>query len=176
MFLETEFLKGIFMRNLKEWFSAGDLSKIDGFPKTPQGVNKKARIQGWIKRQKEGVQGGAVEYHYSSFPLELQIALGFEPETKKEIKDSHNSNKLSISELEATIHKLETMLSRIREDLPKPQTDNGFKLNWSERKLIENYRKISMANKEIIDELVEKMAGLNSEKETSEPFEAYKVA
>lgn len=160
----------------KEWFTAFELEGIGNLPSKATNVTRKATKEHWEKRQIQGKRGVAFEYHYSSFPLEVQRALGFEPETKKEIKDSHNSNKPSISELKATIYKLETMLSRIRGDLPKSQTDNGFKLNWSERKLIENYRKISMANKEIIDDLVEKMAGLNSEKETSEPFEAYKVA
>lgn len=66
------------MRNLKEWFSANELVGIQGLPNTPQGINKKARTQQWKKRNKDGVQGGAIEYHYSSFPLSVQQALGFE--------------------------------------------------------------------------------------------------
>ena len=66
------------MRNLKEWFSANELVGIQGLPNTPQGLNKKARTQQWKKRNKDGVQGGAIEYHYSSFPLSVQQALGFE--------------------------------------------------------------------------------------------------
>lgn len=65
------------MRNLKEWFSANELIEIDGLPNSPQGINKKARTQNWKKRNRDGVQGGAVEYHYSSFPEDVQRALGF---------------------------------------------------------------------------------------------------
>lgn len=65
------------MGNLKEWFSANELVGIGGLPTSPQGVNKKARVQEWKKKNRDGVQGGAVEYHYSSFPENVQIALGF---------------------------------------------------------------------------------------------------
>ncbi|MDW0617334.1 helix-turn-helix transcriptional regulator [Mannheimia haemolytica] len=67
------------MGNLKEWFSANDLleRKVNGLPKSPQGINKKARTQNWTKRNKDGVQGGAVEYHYSSLPMSIQEELGF---------------------------------------------------------------------------------------------------
>lgn len=67
------------MRNFKEWFSAAELVGIQGLPSSPQGINKKARTQGWKKRNREGVQGGAVEYHYSSFPVPVQETLGFKP-------------------------------------------------------------------------------------------------
>lgn len=66
------------MRNAKEWFSANELKDLEGLPNSPQGINKRARTQNWIKREKDGVQGGAVEYHYSSLPLDVQRQLGFE--------------------------------------------------------------------------------------------------
>ncbi|MCW9698166.1 helix-turn-helix domain-containing protein [Avibacterium sp. 20-129] len=66
------------MRNFKEWFSANELTEFEGLPNSPQGINKKARTQQWKKRNKDGVQGGAVEYHYSSLPESVQLALGFE--------------------------------------------------------------------------------------------------
>ncbi|MGX2947384.1 helix-turn-helix domain-containing protein [Frederiksenia canicola] len=68
------------MRNSNEWFSANELAGKSGLPTSPQGVNKKARTQGWRKRNKDGVQGGAVEYHYSSLPIEVQRELGFTPQ------------------------------------------------------------------------------------------------
>lgn len=66
------------MRNSKEWFSANELKDLEGLPNSPQGINKRARTQNWIKREKDGVQGGAVEYHYSSLPAIVQKQLGFE--------------------------------------------------------------------------------------------------
>ncbi|WP_025328931.1 helix-turn-helix domain-containing protein [Bibersteinia trehalosi] len=65
------------MGNLKEWFSANELAGIEGLPTSPQGINKKARTQEWKKKSRDGVQGGAVEYHYSSLPESVQKALGF---------------------------------------------------------------------------------------------------
>lgn len=73
------------MRNFKEWFSANELKGAEGLPNSPQGINKRARTQNWVKREKDGVQGGALEYHYSSLPVATQKALGFEPEELKNI-------------------------------------------------------------------------------------------
>ncbi|KKZ56417.1 helix-turn-helix domain-containing protein [Haemophilus haemolyticus] len=73
------------MRNSKEWFSANELKDLEGLPNSPQGINKRARTQNWIKREKDGVQGGAVEYHYSSLPKEVQKSLGFIPSVASSI-------------------------------------------------------------------------------------------
>ena len=59
----------------KEWFSANELVELRGLPATPQGINKKARTQHREKRSKNGVQGRAIEYHYSSLPEDVQQAL-----------------------------------------------------------------------------------------------------
>lgn len=67
------------MRNLKEWFSANELKDLEGLSNSPQGINKRARTQNWEKREKDGVQGGALEYHYTSLPENVQKQLGFEP-------------------------------------------------------------------------------------------------
>lgn len=55
----------------KEWYTAMELTGIGGLPKSPQGVNSKARRETW-KKQK---QGKGVEYHCSCFPKETLIAL-----------------------------------------------------------------------------------------------------
>ena len=68
------------MRNSKEWFSANELKDIAGLPNSPQGVNKRARTQNWKKRERDGVQGGALEYHVSSLPPSVQRELGFYPD------------------------------------------------------------------------------------------------
>lgn len=57
------------------WFSAGDLIDLSGMPTTPQGVNKKARAENWLKRKKEGTKGGGVEYHFDNLPPEAQQEL-----------------------------------------------------------------------------------------------------
>jgi len=67
------------MRNSKEWFSANELKDIAGLPNSPQGVNKRARTQNWKRRERDGVQGGALEYHVSSLPPAVQMELGFNP-------------------------------------------------------------------------------------------------
>ena len=67
------------MRNSKEWFSANELKDIAGLPNSPQGVNKRARTQNWKRRERDGVQGGALEYHVSSLPPAVQRELGFYP-------------------------------------------------------------------------------------------------
>lgn len=87
------------MRNAKEWFSANELKDLEGLPNSPQGINKRARTQNWIKREKDGVQGGAVEYHYSSLPLDVQRQLGFEQGQevqKAPISETLNENVLMI--------------------------------------------------------------------------------
>lgn len=61
-----------------EWFSASELSKIsiDKSYKTPQQINKKAKFENWLKRDKQGVQGKeAYEYHYEALPLSLRASI-----------------------------------------------------------------------------------------------------
>ena len=36
----------------KQWFSSKDLIKIEGLPSTPQGINRKARVEGWKSRKR----------------------------------------------------------------------------------------------------------------------------
>lgn len=55
----------------KEWYAAKELIGISIFPKSPQTVNQKAKIEGWRKQKRIGVQGKAFEYHISSFPQEV---------------------------------------------------------------------------------------------------------
>ena len=50
-----------------------------GLPASDKGIVKKADRENWVKRQREGVKGKTFEYHYSSFPLEIQKELGFYP-------------------------------------------------------------------------------------------------
>ncbi|WP_257797645.1 DNA-binding protein [Aggregatibacter actinomycetemcomitans] len=84
------------MRNSEELFSANQLVGIRGLPSSPQGINKKARTQGWIKRERSGVQGGAIEYHYSSLPPDVQRLLGFSTNTINEQTAPYNAEKQTI--------------------------------------------------------------------------------
>ncbi|MEI9534513.1 DNA-binding protein [Moellerella wisconsensis] len=71
----------------KEWYTAKELINFYEMPKTPQGVNIKAKREGWISRRKRGVQGKAVEYHINSLPESLfdQLSL-HEPEVNYQTK------------------------------------------------------------------------------------------
>lgn len=73
----------------KEWFQSSELVDVYGLPSTIQGINKKARAEGWLKRKPEGVQGRAFEYHIGSLPEAVQKALSAsEPQAKnKEQKE-----------------------------------------------------------------------------------------
>lgn len=49
--------------------TANELAGLGGLPKSPQGVNTRARSEGWEKRKRAGVKGGkAVEYDLNSIP------------------------------------------------------------------------------------------------------------
>lgn len=60
---------------MTEWFSASELAGVVGMPSSPQGVNKKAKQENWVKQQRNGVQGKAYEYHLHSLPPETQKQL-----------------------------------------------------------------------------------------------------
>lgn len=65
------------MKILKEWFLAKELIHIPGFPTTPQGVNKRARLENWKKRAVAvpGARGRSFEYHIDNFSPEIQAIL-----------------------------------------------------------------------------------------------------
>lgn len=93
------------MLNVKqEWFSIPELLAVihslqennQALPikiSTDKGLSKKAEREQWQKRQRTGVKGKTFEYHYLSFPAELQKALGFEPIQAETEKDSININR-----------------------------------------------------------------------------------
>ncbi|MCW2256055.1 hypothetical protein M2263_002146 [Providencia alcalifaciens] len=65
------------MKINKEWFLAKELIHIPGFPSTPQGVNKRARLENWKKRAVAvpGARGRSFEYHLDNFSTEIQAVL-----------------------------------------------------------------------------------------------------
>ncbi|EOV5090748.1 DNA-binding protein [Serratia marcescens] len=53
----------------KRWLTPHELTQVTGLPSTPQGINSRAKAEGWTKRKKEGVKGGkAVEFDVDSLP------------------------------------------------------------------------------------------------------------
>lgn len=52
----------------KEWFTARELTNIGELRKSEQGINKRARREAWLRRNRLGKQGTAYEYHISSLP------------------------------------------------------------------------------------------------------------
>ncbi|RLM20961.1 Cro/Cl family transcriptional regulator [Brenneria alni] len=68
----------------KEWFATNELIGIGGLPKSPQGLNKRARDDGWEKRRRRGVQGRGVEYSIHSLPDEVKNSLLMEENSPPE--------------------------------------------------------------------------------------------
>lgn len=66
----------------KIWYSSKELSAIDGLPSTMQGVNRKARVEGWKSRKRSGIQGKAIEYHIDTLPdfVKSHLAHAQEPQ------------------------------------------------------------------------------------------------
>ncbi|HAS02658.1 MAG TPA: helix-turn-helix transcriptional regulator [Pasteurella multocida] len=67
------------MNSKKEWFTAKELEEknLSLLPKNATNITRKATKEDWKKRQIKGKKGVAFEYHYSSFPEDVQRALGF---------------------------------------------------------------------------------------------------
>ncbi|MEH2920510.1 DNA-binding protein [Samsonia erythrinae] len=59
----------------KEWFATSELVGVGGLPKSRQGLNKRAREDGWEKRRRKGVQGRGVEYSIHSLPDTVKESL-----------------------------------------------------------------------------------------------------
>lgn len=59
---------------MKQWFSAQELTAIDGLPDSVQGVHYKAKVDSWQFRTKSG-RGGGKEYHIDSLPESTRAAL-----------------------------------------------------------------------------------------------------
>ncbi|RLM20960.1 Cro/Cl family transcriptional regulator [Brenneria alni] len=65
----------------KEWFATSELVGVGGLPKSRQGLNKRAREDGWEKRRRKGVQGRGVEYSIHSLPEPVKQSLLLESES-----------------------------------------------------------------------------------------------
>ncbi|TKI08582.1 DNA-binding protein [Martelella alba] len=63
------------MANKREWVATHELIGVGGLPKTRQGLNRRAREEGWQKRRREGARGKAVEYSWQSLPETVKKTL-----------------------------------------------------------------------------------------------------
>ncbi|MFP1773222.1 DNA-binding protein [Lonsdalea quercina] len=62
----------------KKWFATKELLGVAGLPTSRQGLNKKAKENGWEKRRRKGVQGKGVEYAIWSLPDSVKHSLMME--------------------------------------------------------------------------------------------------
>ncbi|MDX5628348.1 MULTISPECIES: DNA-binding protein [unclassified Brenneria] len=65
----------------KEWFATNELVGVGGLPKSRQGLNKRAREDGWERRRRRGVQGRGVEYSIHSLPDVVKQSLSLEDDS-----------------------------------------------------------------------------------------------
>lgn len=158
------------MRNKKEWFSANELAGVKGLPSSPQGVNKKARTQEWKKRNREGVQGGAVEYHYSSFPEKTQKALGFTT-NEAEIEKNEFNLQQRIDLLEQKLQAIEVKALQPVAVKPEFLTDDEWRLVLAFRRCNEDRKLMAISAVEALATQTEK-----EQKESEIPLKDHQVA
>ncbi|MDV2997744.1 MAG: hypothetical protein N4J56_007449 [Chroococcidiopsis sp. SAG 2025] len=60
--------------NAQRWYSASELSGLPGMPSAPHNVTRKAKLEGWKSRSRQG-RGGGNEYAHNSLPALTQAAL-----------------------------------------------------------------------------------------------------
>ncbi|MBF0784331.1 DNA-binding protein [Muribacter muris] len=174
---------------MKEWVLVKDLVGVGGLAGTPQGVAQRAKKENWQRRRVAGVKGNVFEYYVGDMPESVRQALGFtavhfsEPphdyvihtRSGGELGLDIKAGKMNRQELEQALRMIEQALGLMPAQ-SQPQKSEIDKLNNHEKDLIRYYRKSSDDGRIAIMNLAETMAGLNREKETLEPFEAYKVA
>lgn len=117
----------------------------------PQGINKITRLQNWKKRAKKEVQGKALEYHYSSLPIEALEELGlisivpsselWEEELYQEWVEQHHSERESDQLLEGFLEYIKEQHSSLF-DLEA--------LNKQERVLIDGFRALPSKARTIV--------------------------
>ncbi len=183
------------MNSKKEWFTAKELEEknLSLLPKNATNITRKATKEDWKKRQIKGKKGVAFEYHYSSFPEDVQRVLGFSiafpttPHSRDdfvintpsgaeygfELKAKRYSGKADTGELMHAVRVIEQALAQIGKTPPPTQNDG---LNNIERHLVNCFRKASEEGRVAILNIAETMAALQEKKEESELLETHQVA
>ncbi|THA21131.1 DDE endonuclease [Histophilus somni] len=54
------------------WIELKEILGVGGLPTTVQGITKKAKLENWERRRKEGVKGNIFEYAFTSLPQAVQ--------------------------------------------------------------------------------------------------------
>ena len=181
------------MKNSKEWFSVSELlsEQIEGLPTTDKGISKKADREKWEKRQRNGVKGKTFEYHYTSFPENVQQALGFtvsQPKQPNQTRDDFivqtpsggefglelktrrlKGEAVNINELRQAITLIEEAVAQIGKARPS-------ELNNIEWHLIQCFRSANEQGRVAILNIAETMAAIQDKEEASKLSEASKVA
>lgn len=98
---------------MDEWFSALNLTGLDGMPKTVSAVIRKANRNQWLSRPRQG-RGGGLEYHISSLPQETQRALA--------IKSTNDTIKAMSAEPAFKEGKAEAAKLKIKEEISQKIT------------------------------------------------------
>ncbi|KAA9002764.1 putative DNA-binding transcriptional regulator [Affinibrenneria salicis] len=80
----------------QSWFAPAELLGIGGLPKSPQGLNKRAREDGWEKRRRKGVQGRGVEYAFESLPEPVRHALLMQEQASPEYRVEKEPDPLAV--------------------------------------------------------------------------------
>ncbi|MBS9777601.1 MAG: Mu transposase C-terminal domain-containing protein [Gammaproteobacteria bacterium] len=75
------------------WMTAQELEGLKTLPKTRQGINKKARREGWIWQKREGIQGGAIEFAVSSLPQDVQAEILLRQTRESSVNKPNNAGK-----------------------------------------------------------------------------------
>lgn len=160
----------------KEWYLPKDLAGIGGLSPFPSNVTRKARQEGWIKREAKGIKGGGFEFHYSSLPDNVQRALGFlKPLTKEvgnPITPSQDDLQKRIDQLENKLQALETKAQGfVQPKPPEGLTNDEWQLVCAFRRCNEDRKIIAVSAVEALAAQTEK-----EQKESQATLEVRAVA
>lgn len=167
------------MKNSKEWFSVSELlsEQIEGLPTTDKGISKKADREKWEKRQRNGVKGKTFEYHYTSFPENVQQALGVEilQPTKPNqgdviIRTAEGDVSVDMKTRGLKPNDVKQALEVIEQALSNANKAPSDELNNIEWHLVRCFRKASEEGRMAILTTAESMASLQEKKEEAKSF------
>lgn len=159
------------MNSKKEWFLPKDLVDIEGLPSFPSNITRKAKQEGWIKREARGIKGGGFEFHYSSLPDKVQRALGFLEPVSEKIEKAIHSNSIDlqqrISQLEDKLQALESKANDFVFNQPGTLNEDEWLLVCAFRRCNEHNKMIAISTVEALATQTEKQQKENSKKSDS---------
>lgn len=142
---------------IQEWFELNKILGVAGLPSTVQGITKKAKLEHWQRRRKQGVKGKVFEYYVGDMPPAVQQALGFAQPLEKTMDKPVPLKSHSLPELpiEQAINEAEQALQALQRAIErqKPKDNpilDGQPLKVEEMTVIRNYRKTTDLGREAI--------------------------